>query len=172
MNVLIGLLIFLAIVVLIGAALKKFMLFSFTHQPIPHGEVNSPPSGSLIGSFGEYGAKILELAAFEGYDQFFVCCTDLESDRFVQMTAGREEDGHYTYQFDIPRFPWSEPFLEQVESSARERGLSPYDSAGGYEDKFFDIDFESADALINFSQHVVLDIFRTKLDGPFEVTWG
>ena len=130
---------------------------------------NVPP-GSDKGTLEVYFARI-EALATAASGGFFVTAREIDGDRFVQVAAGRDQDGVLRYRFDLPITDWSRAYAVRIEAEARHRGLTPYRNA---HDRmtFLDIDFPTSGDHAVFTRWVISDVFGLPDTTRFEITWG
>lgn len=127
-------------------------------------------AGAETGNLETYLARIEALAA-EGSDKFYVTATELEGERFLQVTAWREAGHGLVYQFDLPIADWSRGYAARIEAEANHRGLTPYrQNEDGM--SFLDIDFPTSGDHAVFARWVAGDVFRLSGDTRLRVTWG
>jgi hypothetical protein len=128
------------------------------------------PAGSSHGTLEDYLARIEALAA-EGHDSFFVTATEEDGERFVQVSAGRDDGGVLRYQFSIPVTDWSRVHAVRIEAEARHRGLYPMRQEAGPM-RFLDVDFDTSGDHAVFTRWILKDVYRLSPDSRFEITWG
>gem|GEM_PF-5857939 len=137
---------------------------------MPSPEARAPVAGSETGTLDTYLARIEALAA-EGADRFYVAATELEGERFLQVSASRQAGHGLVYQFDLPIADWSRGYAARIEAEANHRGLTPFRQT---EDglSFLDIDFPTSGDHAVFARWVAGDVFRLDGDARLRITWG
>lgn len=131
----------------------------------------SPDGGEASGPLSTYLDKIDELSG-KPYDSFFVTALDQTQKHLVQVSAKRQADGTWVYQFDIPVLKWSRGFIPLIKHEASTLELKPIlnKTDDGFET--LDIYFEDREDHADFTRWVVREVYRHEGRRTYDVTWG
>ena len=159
----------LQLIYLLGLLLLALLALRSFRGDSQRRSIAAPP-GEEEGSLETYLARIEVLAA-EGHDEFFVAATEKNGERFIQVSAGRDQTGVLRYQFDLPVTEWSRGYAVRIEAEARHRGFDAMRQASGPM-TFLDIDFDTSGDHAAFVRWVISDVFGLSPTARFHVTWG
>jgi len=131
----------------------------------------TPDGGETSGALITYFDKIDELSGHR-YDGYFVTALDQTQKHLVQVSAKRQADGTWRYQFDVPVMKWSKGFIPRIRQEAEELGYEPviHKTSNGLET--FDIFFDNREDHADFVRWVVQDIYGHEDRRTYDITWG
>lgn len=157
------------LIYLLGVLLLAVLALRAVRARQGYGDPNVRP-GSETGTIEAYFARI-EALARAGHSGFFVTAKDTDTNRFIQVGAGRNGDGVLQYRFDIPVTDWSRGYAVRIEAEARHRGLAPYRHSSD-QMTFLDIEFASSGDHAVFARWVVKEVFGLPDETRLQITWG
>ena len=159
-------LLWLSVAILVGCTI--FVVIRTRPGVAPVG--GTPDGGETTGPILTYLDKIEELSRGK-FDSYFVTALDQQQKQLVQVSAKRQEDGTWQFQFDVPIMKWSRGFIPPMQQEARELGYDPVVNRAG-DIETLDVYFTDIRAHADFAQWVVREVYGHEQRRTYDITWG
>lgn len=160
-------LLWFGVILLVGATL--YVVVRTRPAITPKG--GAPESGEATGPISSYLDKIEELSRGT-FDTYFVTALDQRDKQLVQVSAKRQENGGWRYQFDVPIMKWSKGFIPILQQEARDWGYDPVVNRTSDGLETLDIFFNDQNVHADFTRWVVREVYGHEARRMYDITWG